>query len=77
MSKENITKVWRRNKPTTDTSDNYSLFDEYTYEIQLKDYLKVKLDLPREYSETIINELENTKFIFRIRIKLRKVCFLS
>ncbi|MBR6581293.1 MAG: hypothetical protein IKK66_08330 [Ruminococcus sp.] len=60
LSRENITKVWRWNKPTTDTSDNYFLFDEYTYEIQLKDYLKVKLDLPREYSETIINELENT-----------------
>ncbi len=60
LSKENITKVWRRNKPTTYTSDNYSLFDEYTYEVQLKDYLKVKLDLPREYGETIINELENT-----------------
>ncbi len=57
LSNENITKVWRRNKPTTDTSDNFSLFDEYTYEIQLKDYFKVKFNLPIEDGELISTEL--------------------
>ncbi len=59
LSNETITKVWCRNKPTPDELDNYYLFDEYVFEVKLKDFLNVELDLPRENSELIIAELEN------------------
>ena len=40
LSMENITKVWRRYK-TVDTSDEYSRFDVYSYEYELKYALRV------------------------------------
>ena len=57
LSKENITKVWRRKKSTDDTSGEYSRFDEYSYEYALKDVLRVKFDLPIEDGELISAEL--------------------
>ena len=59
LSNETITKVWRRNKPTPDKIDNYYLFDEYEYEIKLKDFFSIELGLHGENSELVIAELEN------------------
>ena len=59
LSMENITKVWRRYK-TVDTSDEYSRFDVYSYEYELKDALRVKFDLPIEDGDLISSELADS-----------------